>query len=140
MGMPKEIDIYNEVNRVCRCLDVSVSEGGCAWLHAIVKIQKQHAADGPTTIEAAFRAHKSLKHCIVVDEDIDIHDSNQVEWAIATRFQADNDLLLKTDQPSSSLDPSATHIEGQKSRGSKMGLDATIKKSGQEKNLFTRVK
>jgi 3-polyprenyl-4-hydroxybenzoate decarboxylase len=48
-----------------------------------------------------------------------------VEWAIATRFQADRDLVILTDQPSSSLDPSATQVPGQKARTTKMGLDAT---------------
>lgn len=138
MGMPKELDIYNEVNKVCRCLDVRVTDGGCAWLHAVVKIDKQQAQDGKLALEAAFNAHKSLKHCIVVDDDIDIRNLAYVEWAIATRFQADKDLIILKDQPSSSLDPSATHIKGKKSRGSKMGLDATIKEMGEAKKLFQR--
>jgi 3-polyprenyl-4-hydroxybenzoate decarboxylase len=50
----------------------------------------------------------------------------QVEWSVATRFQADRDLLVFRDQPSSSLDPSARHVPGQKARAAKMGLDATI--------------
>jgi len=49
-----------------------------------------------------------------------------VEWAIATRFQADQDLVVLPDQPSSSLDPSAKLVPGQKARSAKMGLDATI--------------
>jgi len=49
-----------------------------------------------------------------------------VEWAIATRFQADRDLIIFEDQPSSSLDPSAKLVPGQKARSAKMGLDATI--------------
>jgi 2,5-furandicarboxylate decarboxylase 1 len=53
-------------------------------------------------------------------------DLTQVEWAIATRFQADRDLLIFQDQPSSSLDPSAFQVPGQKARAAKMGLDATI--------------
>ena len=140
MGMPKELDIYNEVSKICQCLDVHITDGGCAWLHAVIQIKKQRAQDGRSAIEAAFHAHKSLKHCVVVDDDIDIQDPVQVEWAIATRFQADKDLFIFTDQPSSSLDPSAVHIKGQKSRGSKMGIDATIKKSGEEKKLFYKVK
>ncbi len=63
---------------------------------------------------------------MVVDEDVDIFDPHDVEWAIATRFQADRDLVVLADQPSSSLDPSACHVPGQKSRTAKMGLDATI--------------
>lgn len=140
MGMPKELDIFQAVNHVCLCQDVHITSGGCSWLHAVVQIKKQSGDDGKKALEAAFQAHRSLKHCVVVDDDVDIHDIHDVEWAIATRFQADRDLIIMTDQPSSSLDPSATHIEGQKSRGAKLGLDATIKKIGQEKELFKRVK
>jgi 3-polyprenyl-4-hydroxybenzoate decarboxylase len=56
---------------------------------------------------------------------VDLYDSAEVEWAIATRFQADRDLVVLTDQPSSSLDPSASQVPEQKTRTAKMGLDAT---------------
>jgi 2,5-furandicarboxylate decarboxylase 1 len=62
----------------------------------------------------------------VVDDDVNIHDMGDVEWSIATRFQADRDLLVWAEQPSSSLDPSAKHAPGKKARTTKMGLDATI--------------
>lgn len=140
MGMPKELDIFQAVNQVCQCLDVTMTSGGCSWLHAVVKIKKENEKDGRKALEAAFQAHRSLKHCIVVDEDIDIHNVHQVEWAIATRFQADKDLTVMSDEPSSSLDPSALHSEGKKSRGAKMGLDATIKKMDQQRKMFERVK
>jgi UbiD family decarboxylase len=126
MGMPREPTIYAEVNKVARCLNVHITPGGTSWLHAVVEIVTQAPEDGRRAIEAAFRGHGSLKHVVVVDEDVDIFDTNDVEWAIATRFQADRDLVVLTDQPSSSLDPSAHHIPGQKSRTAKMGLDATI--------------
>ena len=63
---------------------------------------------------------------VVVDEDVDLFDAAAVEWAIATRFQADRDLLIFAGQPSSSLDPSAQLVPGKKARSAKMGLDATI--------------
>jgi 2,5-furandicarboxylate decarboxylase 1 len=126
MGMPREPTIYAEVNKVARCLNVHITPGGTSWLHAVVQIAMQRPDDGRRAIEAAFRGHGSLKHVVVVDEDIDIFDSGDVEWAIATRFQADRDLVVLPDQPSSSLDPSAHHVPGQKSRTAKMGLDATI--------------
>jgi UbiD family decarboxylase len=125
MGMPREPTIYAEVNRVAQCLNVHVTPGGASWLHAVVQIMKQSPDDGLRAIDAAFRGHSSLKHAVVVDEDVNIFDPNDVEWAIATRFQADRDLRIFTDQPSSSLDPSAKHVPGQKSRTAKMGLDAT---------------
>jgi 2,5-furandicarboxylate decarboxylase 1 len=57
---------------------------------------------------------------------VNIYDPSQVEWTMATRFQADRDLVIFRDQPGSSLDPSGRHVPGQKSRTAKMGLDCTI--------------
>ncbi|MBN3037531.1 MAG: UbiD family decarboxylase [Candidatus Diapherotrites archaeon] len=123
MGMPKEPTIYDEVSRVCDCRNVLVTPGGGSWLHCVVKIRKREDDDGKKAIEAAFRGHGSLKHCVVVDEDVDVYDPNAVEWAIATRFQADKDLVI-TRSSGSSLDPSADH-SGKKSLTAKAGLDAT---------------
>ena len=94
-------------------------------MHAVVQIDKQHEEDGRRAIWAAFQGHGSLKHVVVVDTDVNLYEGAEVEWAIATRFQADRDLVLLTDKPGSSLDPSATQVPGQKARTAKMGLDAT---------------
>jgi len=126
MGMPKEPTIFNEVNKVCECKDVYVTPGGCSWLHAIVQIKKKNPDDGKKAIEAAFEGHKSLKHCVIVDEDIDIYNPHDVEWAVATRFQADKSAVILPNQRGSSLDPSGDLTEGKKARTCKMGLDATI--------------
>ena len=126
MGMPKEPTIFNEANKVCECKDVYITVGGCSWLHAVVQIKKQNKDDGKKAITAAFEGHKSLKHCVVVDDDINIYDPNEVEWAIATRFQADEDAVILPKQRGSSLDPSGDLTEGKKATTCKMGLDATI--------------
>ena len=126
MGMPREPTIFHEANKVCECKDVHITTGGCSWLHAIVQIRKQNADDGKRAIRAAFEGHRSLKHCVVVDDDINIYDPNEVEWAIATRFQADEDAVILPNQRGSSLDPSGDLTEGKKATTCKMGLDATI--------------
>jgi len=126
MGMPREPTIFNEVNKVCECRDVYITPGGCSWLHAVVQIKKKNPDDGKKAIEAAFEGHKSLKHCVIVDEDINIYDPNDVEWAVATRFQADKNAVILPNQRGSSLDPSGDLTEGKKARTCKMGLDATI--------------
>ncbi len=126
MGMPREPTIYATVNEVCACKNVLITPGGTSWLHAVVQIEKHGPEDGRQAIEAAFRGHGSLKHVVVVDSDINIYDMAEVEWAIATRFQADKGLVVMADQPGSSLDPSATHTPGLKTRTAKLGLDATI--------------
>jgi len=107
MGMPREPTIFRKVNAVTRCLDVNVNPGGCSWLHAIVQIDKQAEDDGKKAIEAAFAGHSSCKHVYVVDKDIDIYNPLDVEWAMATRFQGDRDLVVRERAPGSSLDPSA---------------------------------
>lgn len=107
MGMPREPTIFRAVNQVTTCLDVNINPGGCSWLHAIVQIRKEHEEDGRVAIEAAHRGHSSCKHIFVVDEDIDIYDPLSVEWAMATRFQADRDLVMLGRERGSSLDPSA---------------------------------
>lgn len=125
MGMPKEPTIYSEVNRVCQCKDVYITPGGCSWLHAVVQIRKTRADDGRRAILAAFEGHKSLKHVVVVEEDINIYDPHDVEWAISTRFQADKNLIIMSNQSGSSLDPSGDLSEGKKATTAKAGVDAT---------------
>jgi 2,5-furandicarboxylate decarboxylase 1 len=107
MGMPREPTIFREVDRVVKCVDVNVNPGGCSWLHAIVQIEKRHGDDGKKAIAAAFAGHRSCKHVFVVDRDIDIYDPLAVEWAMATRFQGDEDLVILARAPGSSLDPSS---------------------------------
>src|SRR2546422_1546642 len=109
-----------------------LTEGGCAWLHGVVSIRKQHQGDGKNAIMAAFGAHTSMKQVVIVDEDIDIFDDRDVEWAIATRFQADRGLVVLHDVRGSSIDPSARD-----GFTSKMGIDAT-KPLGGNPAMFDR--
>jgi 2,5-furandicarboxylate decarboxylase 1 len=122
MGMPREPTIFKKVNEVVRCVDVNVNPGGCSWLHAIVQIDKQSEEDGKKAIAAAFAGHSSCKHVYVVDRDVDIYNPLEVEWAMATRFQGDRDLVVYERAPGSSLDPSAeagTHLT------TRLGFDLT---------------
>ena len=82
--------------------------------------------DPKKAIEAAFNGHKSMKHVIIVDNDVDIYNPNAIEWAIATRFQGDKDLYISPNQSGSSLDPSGKHEKGKKTLTTKVGVDATI--------------
>ena len=108
MGMPREPTIFKSVNEAgVKCLDVNVNPGGSSWLHAIVKIDKLNEEDGQKAIHAAFAGHRSCKHVFVVDKDIDIYNPLEVEWSMATRFQAERDLVDMGKEPGSSLDPSA---------------------------------
>ncbi len=123
MGMPREPTIFREIkNAGVDVLDVYLTPGGCSWLHGVVKIRKKHDDDGKKAIEAAFRGHRSMKHVVVVDEDIDIRNPEDVEFAIATRFQGDRDMIIKKGVRGSSLDPSSY---GEEHLTTKIGVDAT---------------
>ena len=128
MGMPREPTIYREVSKVCDVKDVLVTSGGCSWLHGVVSIRKKTAEDGRKAIEAAFKGHKSMKHVFIVDDDINIHDPNEIEWAMATRFQADKNMIIKREK-GSSLDPSSD-MDTQMT--CKVGFDMTIPEGGKK--------
>jgi len=140
MGTPREPTIYREVSKVCDCADVFITPGGASWLHAIVKIRKRREDDGLKAIEAAFRGHASLKHVLVVDDDIDPTDPMEVEWAFATRFQGHRGLVIKPGEIGSSLDPSA---DPETRKTTKLGFDATkpleVKGKNFEKAKFPEV-
>jgi UbiD family decarboxylase len=140
MGMPREPTIYRKVNEVVRCLDVNVNPGGCSWLHAIVQIDPREQDDGRKAIYAAFSGHTSCKHVFVVDQDIDIYNPLEVEWAMATRFQGDVDIIVLPRERGSSLDPSAeagSHLTTKVGFDLIKPLDAKGKKF--EKALYAKV-
>ncbi len=136
MGMPREPTIFKQVNQLVKCLDVNISPGGCSWLHAIVQIEKKAEDDGIKAIQAAFAGHRSCKHVFVVDQDIDIYDPLAVEWALATRFQGDRQMVVQPREQGSSLDPSA-HPETHAT--TKIGFDLTKPLRAKGKN-FEKVK
>jgi len=123
MGMPREPTIFNKVNETgVKCLDVNINPGGCSWLHAIVQIDKKTENDGKNAIAGTFAGHSSCKHAFIVDKDIDIYNPLSVEWAMATRFQGDQKMIIKDKEPGSSLDPSA---EPGTKLTTKIGFDLT---------------
>jgi UbiD family decarboxylase len=133
MGVPYEPLIYNEVKKVADVRNVALTPGGCYYFHAAVQIHKNSDDDAKKAIEATFAAHKSLKHVVVVDEDINIFDPNDIEFAIATRVKGDEDIYIYPNVRGSTLDP-----RSENGIGTKVGFDATMDLS--KKWKFERVK
>ncbi len=124
MGLPKEPSILQSVRKVVpKVRAVRLTEGGCCWLHGAVSIHKQKEGDGMNAIMAAFTGHPSMKRVLVVDSDIDVFDDGALEWALATRFNAGKGLLVVHGARGSTLDPSASSVDG---TTSKVGMDATM--------------
>ena len=122
MGAPYEPKIYKAVAGVTEVQNVVLTKGGCGYLHAVIQIKKSTQGDGKNAIMAAFAAHTSLKHVVVVDEDIDPTDPHDVEYAIATRVSGDRDIMVITGVRGSSLDP----CQLEDGTNVKIGVDATM--------------
>src|SRR5499426_1883787 len=105
--------------------DINVTLGGRAFWHAVISIRKQ-PGEGKNALLAALSV-MDLKHIVVVDEDIDVFNATDVEWAIATRVQADRDVMVVTHARGKPLDPSlAPTPPGVVPTTAKVGIDATI--------------
>ncbi|ASA24107.1 UbiD family decarboxylase [Paenibacillus donghaensis] len=122
MAISREVALISSIRQVVPgVLDVHITMGGVGRYHAVVRIRKVHDGDGKTALLAAFAGDKDLKHVVVVDEDVDLLNPLDVEWAIATRVQADLDLFIVPGAKGSPLEPSH-NLRGVTA---KMGIDAT---------------
>jgi 2,5-furandicarboxylate decarboxylase 1 len=104
---------------------INVTPGGCCHWHIVASIKKA-PGDGKNAI-LALLSIADIKHVTIVDDDIDVFDAVDVEWAVATRVQADRDVLIVSNARSKPLDPSLPlPVEGKVPTTAKMGIDATI--------------
>ena len=146
-AIPREATLLAHLQRSFpNVTDVHLTVGGVARYHLVVQLKKTREGQAKNVMLGAFAGHYDVKQVIVVDEDVDIHDANEVEWAVATRFQADRDLVVIAGAQGSALDPSTTvGFAGNKPSpewqgyGAKMGLDAT-KPLASAEHVFTRVR
>lgn len=121
---------YQAIRRALRTAgvqvkDINVTLGGRAFWHAVISIRKQ-AGEGKNALLAALSV-MDLKHVVVVDDDIDVFNGEQVEWAIATRVQGDRDVMVIPGARAKPLDPSLPVMPpGVVPTGAKVGIDATI--------------
>jgi 2,5-furandicarboxylate decarboxylase 1 len=105
--------------------DINVTTGGCAMWHAVISIRKQ-AGEGKNALLAALSV-MDVKHVVVVDDDIDVFNAVDVEWAIASRVQGDRDVFVIPGARAKPLDPSLPIVPfGTVPTGAKVGIDATI--------------
>ncbi|MBN2124235.1 MAG: UbiD family decarboxylase, partial [Deltaproteobacteria bacterium] len=100
--------------------------------HAVMSIGSDDRSEIRRALTLAL-SFTSIKKTVIVNEDIDPEDSLEVEWALATRFQADRDLILIPSVKGQPIDPSS----GEGFATTKLGMDATRpRKHGFEKVDF----
>ncbi len=121
MGFPREPLIYDSIRRVSpHVRAVRLTRGSGGWLHVVVSIKQTRPREAVNAGLAVLNGHPSVKHVVVVDNDIDVDDPHMVEWAIATRVRAGEDVIVIRRARGSTLDPRS---EG--GVGDKMIIDAT---------------
>lgn len=134
-AIPREATLLAHLKRTFpNVLDVHLSPGGIMRYHLYVQIKKRQEGEAKNIMMGAFAGSFDVKHVTVVDDDVDIHNPTEVEWAVATRFQADRDLLIVPESQGSKLDPSTRN-----GVGAKMGIDATKPLSAGEM-VFKRIR
>jgi 2,5-furandicarboxylate decarboxylase 1 len=120
-GIPREATLLDHLQRSFPSVrDVRLTRGGTCRYHLAVKIDKTSSGEPKNIIMGAFAGHYDVKQVVVVDMDVDIDDPSEIEWAVATRFQADRDLVVISGAQGSKLDPSSDD-----GISAKMGIDAT---------------
>src|SRR5215813_15220780 len=96
------------------------SSGGMYNLR--VSLRQRVPGEARNAIAAVFGSMAEAKHVFAFDADIDVYSDEQADWALATRFQADRDLIVGSGFRVVPLDPSLTGAR----TGAKMGFDCTI--------------
>jgi 2,5-furandicarboxylate decarboxylase 1 len=121
-GIPREASLFQLVRQAVPTVKaVHMTPGGTCRYHAAVSIKKTVEGQGKNAVFAALANSFDIKHVFVVDEEVDIFDPEEVEWALATRFQAERDLIVVHGAEGSKLDPSTDN-----GVSSKMGFDCTV--------------
>ena len=125
-GSPEEVltlelsisaNVYQRISAILPgILDVTCST---FVLHTVVQIQQQYEGHARQVLLAVFGSEPTwAKFCTVVDEDVDIYDVNDVQWAVLTRSRPDRDTLIVPGTPSFYRDPYHDHW-------ARLGIDAT---------------
>jgi len=122
LGLVREAEIWNALTRtIPNVTGVHVPLSGTSSFTAYVAIKQGRPGEAKQVIPIVLGVDHYLKLVIVVDDDIDVFDESDVMWAVATRMQADRDLVTISGSLGALLDPSADE------RGvtAKLGIDAT---------------
>lgn len=111
-GLPTEASIYGMIEKAMpgRLTGIYAHRSGGGKYMAILQFKKKDHTDEGRQRQAAllaFSAFPELKHVILVDEDVDIFDTNDVLWALNTRFQGDRDIIAIPGVRCHPLDPSS---------------------------------
>jgi 2,5-furandicarboxylate decarboxylase 1 len=105
---------------------VAIPPSGGVNFRVVMAMRPRFAGEARSAILAAMGSNVRPKTVIVVDPDIDVQDSGEVEWALAFRSQPARDVIIVDGLPGGPLDPTLDEsLPPERRTGSAMGIDAT---------------
>jgi UbiD family decarboxylase len=122
LGAVREVEVLNALRKAIPGVrHVNIPTSGCSGFVAFISIHQSRPGEAKHAIAIALGVDHYLKFVVVVDDDIDVFDESEVLWAVATRMQPDQDLVVIGGSMGTILDPSANEhgVTG------KLGIDAT---------------
>lgn len=120
-GLIREMEMYFHLKTLMDVKDVNISVGGGARFNGYISINKRKEGEPKTAIMSALGLQTHLKNVVIVDDDVDIYDLTEIEWALASRVQAGTDLVVIEGALGASLEPS----HDLRGVTDKIGIDAT---------------
>ena len=126
-NIPLEASFYNAMKKQFPTItDVAVTPSGGVQLYAVIAMKQRYANEARHVILSAMSSNVRPKWIVVVDPDINVHDSAEVEWALSFRVDPGRDVILVNNVPSAPLDPSSHGDSLQEKTNSTIGIDATM--------------
>jgi 2,5-furandicarboxylate decarboxylase 1 len=127
-ALPRMGSIFRRVQEVVptvKAVNLPYSGGGRVYCY--ISIRKTVDGEPKQAAFAALTAEPNIKHCIIVDDDIDVFNEAEVLWALATRFEADRDMIIMPNCLGSHLNPTAYTMnrDGHGYMQTKLIMDAT---------------
>jgi len=123
IALRTEVTVWRALqNAIREPLGVYATTSSGGMFNVRISMRQRVPGEARNAIAAAFGSLANVKHIFVFDPDIDIFSDQQTDWAFATRFQADRDLIVGSGYRALPLDPSlaGSHL------GSKAGFDCTM--------------
>jgi 2,5-furandicarboxylate decarboxylase 1 len=134
-GLIREMELFFYLKNMMDVRDVYVTEGGGYRFNAVVSINQKRVGEAKSAIIAALGLNKDLKQVVIVDDDVDIYNPREIEWAITSRAQGSQDFVIIPGALGSSLEPS----HDIRNVTDKFGIDATKPLNGNGKFERARV-
>lgn len=123
IALRTEVTVWRALQTAVRePLNVHATTASGGMFNVRVSLRQRVQGEARNAIAACFASLANIKHVFVYDPDIDIFSDSQCDWALATRLQADRDIVVQSNMRTLPLDPS---LDG-KTTGSKAGFDCTM--------------